>query len=93
MFAVGGTLRDRCSGPRRAGGVGEHWTTCHSECESPTLKEMPFSSKKDAIVLASFFYENGIVLASFFYENGISFDVADSSSFAHMIEESMRFAN
>ena len=35
MLAVGGTLRDRCRGPRRAGGGGEHWTTCHSECEPP----------------------------------------------------------
>ena len=31
-------------------------------------------------------------IASFFYENGISFNVADSSSFARMLEESMRFA-
>ena len=30
--------------------------------------------------------------ASFFYENSISFNVADSSSFARMIEENMRFA-
>ena len=29
--------------------------------------------------------------ASFFYENCISFNVADSSSFARTIEESMRF--
>ena len=32
-------------------------------------------------------------LASFFCENGISFNVADSSSFARVVEESMRFAN
>ena len=31
-------------------------------------------------------------IASFFYENGISFNVADSSSFACMLEENMRFA-
>ena len=31
-------------------------------------------------------------IASFFYEKSISFNVADSSSFAHMIEENMRFA-
>ena len=32
-------------------------------------------------------------MASFFYEkNDISFNVADSSSFARMIEENMRFA-
>ena len=31
-------------------------------------------------------------IASFFYENGISFNVADSSSFACMIEESMKYA-
>ena len=31
-------------------------------------------------------------IASFFYENGISFNFTDSSSFARMIEESMRFA-
>ena len=30
--------------------------------------------------------------ASFFYENGISFNVADSSSFACMIEESIKYA-
>ena len=30
-------------------------------------------------------------IASFFYENGISFNFADSSSFAHMTKESMRF--
>ena len=31
-------------------------------------------------------------IASFLYENGISFNIADSSSFARMIQESMRFA-
>ena len=31
-------------------------------------------------------------IASFFYDNSISFNVADSSSFARMTEESMRFA-
>ena len=30
--------------------------------------------------------------ASFFYENGFFFNVADSSSFANIVEESMRFA-
>ena len=30
--------------------------------------------------------------APFFYENGISFNIADSSSFVHMIENSMRFS-
>ena len=34
---LGGTRRDRCSGPQRAGGGGEQWTSCQSECESPTL--------------------------------------------------------
>ena len=35
MLAVGGTRSDRCSGPRRDGGGGEHgqWTTC------PTARE------------------------------------------------------
>ena len=32
------------------------------------------------------------IIAPLFYENGISFNVADSSSFARMIGESMRFA-
>ena len=32
------------------------------------------------------------VIASFFYENGISFNVANSSSFGRMIDESMKFA-
>ena len=32
------------------------------------------------------------LIASFLYENGISFNIADSSSFARMIQESMRFA-
>ena len=32
------------------------------------------------------------MIASFFYENGISFNVANSSSFGHMIAESMKFA-
>ena len=31
-------------------------------------------------------------IASFFYENGISLNVADSSSFACMVEESMKYA-
>ena len=35
MLAVGGTLRDLCRGPRRVGGGGVPWTTCHSECEPP----------------------------------------------------------
>ena len=33
--AVGGALCDLCTGPCRAGGGGEQWTTCHSECEPP----------------------------------------------------------
>ena len=31
-------------------------------------------------------------IASYFYENGIAFNTAASSSFALMIEESMKFA-
>ena len=31
-------------------------------------------------------------IASFFYENGISFDIVGSSSFARIIDVSMRFA-
>ena len=63
MLAVGGTRRDRCSEPRRAGGGGEQWTTCQSECESRTFKEMPFSQKKYSKTIASFFDENGISYA------------------------------
>ena len=37
------------------------------------------------------FYKMDKTIASFFYENCISFNVADSSSFARTIEESMRF--
>ena len=33
-----------------------------------------------------------MTIVSFFYENGISFNVADSSSFSCMIEESMKYA-
>ena len=50
------------------------------------------SVESSVIVSKSGSKEMDKTIASFFYENGISFNVADSSSFARMLEESMRFA-
>ena len=50
------------------------------------------SVESSVIVSNSGSKEVNTKIASFFYENGISFNVADSSSFACMIEESMKYA-
>ena len=48
--AVGGTRRDRCLGPQRAGGGGEQWTTCQSECESPKTPPWRAGKAKEALL-------------------------------------------
>ena len=53
--------------------------------KSPTRQ----SVASPVIVSKSGSKEMAKTIAFFFYENGISFNFADTSSFAHMIEESM----
>ena len=57
---------------------------------SPTKKQSVESSLIGSQKTGS--NEVDAMIAPFFYENGISFNVANSSSFGRMIEETMKFA-